>query len=82
MSFLHVREEYSPVSLSEKKTGCPVNIRMLVMAYSTISGKKMPFPFFLFFFPFTSFLSFPFPLPINVEFFCKDSEAPFARGMV
>lgn len=42
MSLLHVREEHSPVSLSEKKTGCPAIIRMLVMAYSTISGNKCP----------------------------------------
>lgn len=32
MSLLHVREERSPVALSEKKTSCPANIRMLVMA--------------------------------------------------
>lgn len=42
MSLLHVREEHSPVSLSEKKTSCPVNIRTLVMAYGTMSGNKCP----------------------------------------
>lgn len=81
MSFLHVREEHCPVSLSEKKPGCPVNIRMLVMAYGAISGNKCPsqFP------PFLSIHILPFtPIPFNyyVELFCRDSEAPFAEGMV
>lgn len=77
---LHVREVHFPFSPSEQKPGGPVNILMLVMAYGTISVNKCPScssPFFP-----IHILSFtPISFNYHIELFCKDSEAPFAKGM-